>query len=196
MEPVSPLQKTLISVFAVANLFTILFMNQPLWLMRDSDTIVNKYFTPMQTYRYRLGEWYVRQYAHFVGLDNQWQMFGRQSRFNWWFEIKAVYAGPKTIDLPLPLQSPRTFWQSTFFDFKEGKYQLNLYPSSILREAYAHYLCRQYPALEGALIQSIIYVLHFQMLLTPEEARRRGTHLEAQSYAQPPEEFKCPPFGS
>src|SRR5438309_3635287 len=192
--PVS--KKILISAFAGLNVFTILYMNQPLWLIRDTDLLVAQHFSPWRAYRFRLNEWYVQQYAHLTGLDNQWQMFGRQSRFNWWFVIKAVYAGPKIVNLPLPLQSERTFWQRIFFDFREAKYQLNLYPSPALREAYAHYLCRTYPTQEGAPIQSVIYELHFQMLLTPEEARRRGTHLAAQSYSQAPEEFKCPPSGN
>ena len=192
--PVS--KKILISIFAVLNVSTILYTNQPLWLIRDTDFWITQHFSPWEAYRYRLNESYVKQYAHSAGLDNQWQMFGHQSRFNWWFVIKAVYADSKIVILPLPLQSQRTFSQRTFFDFKEAKYHLNLYGSPALREAYAHYLCRTYPTHDGSPIQSVIFELQYQNLLTPEEARRRHTHLEPQSYALTPEVFKCPLSGN
>src|SRR5207247_458431 len=81
--------------------------------------------------------------SHPTVLGNLWQMFGRQSRFNWCFPISAVYGNAERINLLLPPQSDRTFWQGTLFDFREGKFHLNLYPSPELREAYAHHLCRE-----------------------------------------------------
>src|SRR4029434_3309426 len=97
-------------------------------------------------------------------------MCGCQSRFNWWFEIQGVYANGKIVNLPLPLQSPRSFWQRTFFAIKEAKFLPTLSPSDDLRNRYAHYLCRQYPTEDGAPIQSIVFNLHHQMLLEPGEA--------------------------
>ena len=184
--------KSVISLFAVLNLGTVLFMNRPLWLITRTNAFSASKLNPQQRYHLDYLSWLIQRYAHLSGLDNRWQMFGRQSRFNWWFEIQALYANGKTIDLPLPLQSPRTFWQSTFFDIKEAKYQLNLYPSDDLRKRYAYYLCREYPILDGAPIQQIIFNLHHQMLLTPSEALIKRKHLEDQSYSRVLNLFQCP----
>jgi hypothetical protein len=185
--------KVVISLFVVLNLGTTLFMNRPFWLISRVNSASSATLGPQLQYRLDYSSWLVQRYAHLAGLDNQWQMFGRQSRFNWWFEIQGVYANGKIVDLPLPLQSSRTFWQRTFFDIKEAKYHLNLYPSDELRNRYAHYLCREYPTEEGAPIQSIVFNLHHQMLLEPREAVLKGKHLEDQSYSRVLNTFQCPP---
>jgi len=184
-------KNVLISLFIVLNLSTVLFMNRPVWMIQTINQRIN-YLTPQDAYRINYGSWLIQQYAYRAGLDNAWQMFGRQSRFNWWFDIRGVYANGQSVSLPLPLQSPRTFWQATFFDIKEGKYQLNLYPSEDLRQRYAHYLCRQYPRHDGYPILSITFDLHHQMLLDPAEAVLRKTHLADRSYSRPLNAFTCP----
>lgn len=81
--------------------------------------------------------------------------------------------------LPLPLQSDRSFWERALFDFKETKFHHTLYTRPTAREAYAHYLARQYPEYEGVPISSITIDLSWQQILPREEAARRGTHLDS-----------------
>jgi len=171
---VSRLKKTVVSIFVVASLLTVLYMNRPGVFALSSDA----------AYPVLLGDWVIQEYAFLAGLNNQWQMFGRQSRFNWWYVIKARYADGTDVVLPLPLQSDRSFWQSTLFDFKEIKLQLNLYPRPEAREAYAYYLARQYPTKDGQPINWIYYELQWQMLMPREEASRTGTHVYPQVSGQ------------
>ena len=184
-------KQVLLSLFIVLNLGTVLFINRPLWLVRESDEIVQG-FTPRLAYRFNYTGWLIRRYAHLAGLDNLWQMFGRQSRFNWWYEITATYADGKTVVLPLPRQSPRTFWQAHFADYKEAKYHLNLYQSQELRQRYAHYLFREYATKDGAAIQTITFNLHHQMLLEPPQSGQQRTHVADRSYSQVLDQFSCP----
>jgi hypothetical protein len=161
------LKKAIISLFVVLSLGTVLYMNRPAALAMSPDA----------AYPVVLGDWIVQEYAFLAGLNNQWQMFGRQSRFNWWYVIKARYADGTDQVLPLPLQSERGFFQSMLFDFKEVKLQLNLYPRPEAREAYAYYLARQYPLRDGAPISWIIFDLQWQMLLSREDASRYGMYV-------------------
>ena len=181
----------LISLFIILNLGTILFINRPVWMVNKSDEMVRD-LLPRTAYKFNYTGWLIRRYAHLAGLDNLWQMFGRQSRFNWWFEIKATYADGRTYLLPLPRQSPRTFWQATFSDFKEAKYHLNLYASQELRQRYAHHLFREYAKRDGAEIQSITFELYHQMLLEPPESGRRGTHVAGPAQSSVMDHFVCP----
>jgi len=167
-------KKRIVSIFVVFSLFTVLYMNRPGVFALSPDA----------PYPVLLGDWFVQEYAFLAGLNNQWQMFGRQSRFNWWYVIKARYADGTDQVLPLPLQSDRSFLQSALFDFKEIKLQLNLYPRPEAREAYAYYLARQYPSRNGQPIVWIIYELQWQMLMPREEASRTGTHVYPQISSQ------------
>ena len=132
----------------------------------------------------------IRTYAHYVGLDNRWQMFGRQSRFNWWYVIKGRYrdgSREEEIVLDLPRQSeqsgvPRTPLQYHFLDFREGKFHLNMYREPYDRAAYARYLARKFPTHDGMPIESIAFELHYQNLNTPDEARATGTHLQPETH--------------
>ena len=152
-------------------------MNRPPSLIGVTDKLLSS-LSLRQAYHCKMAGWYVRRYAHLVGLDNRWQMFGRQARFNWWYVITARYADPEEIVLSLPRQSKRTFLQRTLFDFKEAKFHLNLYGSDEGRKAYARYLCRQHPTHKGAPIESITFELHYQNILEPEEAAKRGIHVD------------------
>jgi hypothetical protein len=93
------------------------------------------------------------------------------------------------------LQGNRTFAERSFFDFREAKYHLNLYGSEDLRDRYARYLCRQYPAVGGHEVRAIRFLLHHQQLLSPSEARIRGTHLDPNVYTDPLNEVSCLPRG-
>jgi hypothetical protein len=131
-----------------------------------------------------LAGWAVRRYAHLSGLDARWQMFGLLPRFDWRFEIKSRKAGREEL-LPLPLQSGRTSAESLFFDFKEAKFHLNLYPDRELRRAYAASLCRRYGS------ETIVFELHHRLLNAPAEARARRGHRDGPYYGRVLDEFSC-----
>ena len=191
----STVQHGLISMFILLNVATVFFMNRPLWLSQRASHLLSTSLSPMGAYRVRFCGWLMMWYAHVTGLDNRWQMFSHNSRFNWWYVINARYADSTTVVLPLPRQSPRTFWQRTLFDHKEAKFHLNIYGDPSARERYARYLCRQYPVHEGSPITGIIWELHHQMILNPKEAAVRGTHLEPNSYGRVLNTFPCPGHG-
>ena len=192
MSPISKTRKFIISLFIVLNMGTVLFMNRPNTFINTVNGVMNSFDSPAIKYKTALCSWYIKTYAHIVGLDNRWQMFGRQSRFNWWYLIKAKYANSEIITLPLPRQSPRTWFQSFLIDFKEGKFHLNMYSNPVNRESYSRYLCRQYPNLSGVPIESIIFELHYQYILTPKEAAKQGRCLDPNTYSNVLNEFKCP----
>lgn len=175
-------KKLLISAFVVLNVFTVLYMNRPKWLVRTQADAVAACPPPVAAVL-RQGDYLDRDYAHASGLDPTWQMFGALSRFDWWYVIKAEYADGQTVLLPLPLQSERTFWEARFADFKEAKFHLNMYNDRPTRQAYALYLARVYHDHDGAPIRAIVWELHYQGFLPQEEARRLGTHLEPESHS-------------
>lgn len=126
--------------------------------------------SPELAYRLRWVEWALRWGAHLSGLDNKWQMYGLQSRFTWRYEIIATYGdGAREIEwlLPLPRQSQRTLWQRLIVDFKEAKFDLNIYNDPLARETYAHYLARQYAEHQGLRLQRIRYDLKYRYILPP-----------------------------
>lgn len=185
------MKKLAISGFVVLNLFTVLFMNRSGPFKAALDERVDRLPGRYPAYVVRYAGWLVHRYAHLVGLDNQWKMFGRQSRMNWWFVIQAVHEDGSTEVLPLPLQNERKFWQHTLFDFKENKFHLNLYGSSEARKNYAHYLFRQYPATEsGTLFSSIRFELKWQAILPRPEASEKGIHVETAVHSQTMDEFR------
>ena len=185
------LKKLLISIFAVLNVCTIFFMSRPDQFIASSNKYINSNFSPQNVYNIGLFAWYIKRYAHLVGLDNCWKMFGHQSRFNWWYVIKARYPDEE-IKLPLPMQSKRTFLEWLLFDFKEAKFYLNIYGSKDSREIYSHYLCRKYRSYKDKPISSIIFELHHQYILPPEQARQKGYCLDPNSYSRVLDEFICP----
>jgi hypothetical protein len=120
-----------------------------------------------------------------VGADNRWQMFGGQSRFNWRYNVSATYSDgtvTKSVDLPLPRQSPRTLAQLLFYDFREAKFHLNIYGDKIARESYARYLGREYSTSDGLPIQSITYHMYHQMILTPDQAMEQQKLMDPRRY--------------
>lgn len=184
-------KRRILSCFIALNLFTVLWMNRPVPLIEGGDALLGRYLSPLSAHYVRLVGWYIHRYAHLTGLDNRWQMFGEQSRFNWWYVIKARYEDLEPRVLPLPFQSERSFVQHLFFDFKETKFHLNLYPRPEARKAYARYLCRQYPVYAGRSITSVIFELHWQMLRPREEASRVGWHLYPETHNRVVNRFKC-----
>ncbi|MEO8494395.1 MAG: hypothetical protein ABI614_04960 [Planctomycetota bacterium] len=185
------LRRCAISLFIVANLGTILFMNRPHAL---SESVVERVAkgSPSGAYRLRQTGWCIHRYAHVVGLDNRWQMFGRQSRFNWWYVITATYSDGRTsqtVPLPTPTQSARTFWQRVLFDFREAKFHLNIYSDRLARESYSRYLARQFPQRDERAIRTITWQLAYQPILPPDESVRTRRLVDPHCYVQTLDEF-------
>ncbi len=185
------LKKTLIYIFVGINIFTVLYMNRPVCFIQIVNKVIDNYKSPVFAYKLRLLSWCIKSYAHIVGLDNQWQMFGRQSRFNWWYLIKAKYDDSKIVVLPLPGQTSRNFIERNLIDFKEGKFHLNLYNNEVGRETYSRYLCKKFSSSDVSGIQSIIFELWYQYILPPEEAGQKEKYLDPNVYSQVLNEFRC-----
>lgn len=153
-------------------------MNRPDWA---EDWISRLGWSEKYQYKY-LG-WVTHKVAHYCGLDNRWEMFGRQSRFNWEFDIQAQYSATETpVSLPLPRQSKRSFFEKMIIDFKEAKFHLNLYANEDERAGYARYLARNYPDAKGRYPVRIIYNLKWQNILPRKIASEQMIHLENDVY--------------
>ncbi len=189
------LTKIAISVFVVANLLTVLSINMPDSIQKAFHSHIKGCLSDWNAYRLDQANYRWRQYAYVVGLDNRWQMFGRQSRFNWWYDIRAVYSNgivEKAILLPLPNQSQRSILERYVFDQKERKFALNIYQSELGREAYSRYLMRQFAEQDGMPIQSIRWHLCTQRILPPEEAVTKQELHEPKTQVYPLNDFLVP----
>ena len=138
---------------------------------------------PEVGYRAKYCDWMIRYYAYYLGLGVKWQMFGRQSRFNWYYVITGVYVDSDSGEsteriLPLPRQSERSFIEENLLDFKEAKFLLNIYNDEKAREMYARYLARQFPSNDGKRISKIRFTLATQHILPPIIAVREQRLLE------------------
>ena len=189
---VSLRKRIVLSCFFVLGLFAVLYSNRPAPLIDAGDRFLDSHLSPEGARAARYASWLVQYYAFLTGLNQQWQMFGEQSRCNWWYAIKARYGDHEPLLLPLPNQSDRTPMQSLLTDFKENKLLLNLYTRPWSREAYAHYLCRQYPLQDGTPISSVQYELHWQIIAPREEAGETGMILRPTVHVDMIDDFECP----
>jgi len=181
LRPSDRTWKWLISAFICLNLFTIVYVNLPERVHKTVDQAITARLFPQEQFLVRSQIYHLYQYAHLVGLDNRWQMFGRQSRFNWHYRIYGLYSDGRTTQtrlLPDPRQRPRNVFQRTLIDFKEGKFHLNIYGDKAGRMAYAYYLARCNPRYEGLPIQSVVYELQHQWIREPKVAQSLGSHLD------------------
>ncbi|MBK8090827.1 MAG: hypothetical protein IPK32_02200 [Verrucomicrobiaceae bacterium] len=168
--------RVVLSLFIVLNISTVLYVSlPPAWAARKHAEWTADW-APMAKYRLSLVHWRWQQYAHLAGLNNVWQMFGKQSEFNWHYDIRGVYGSGKAekwVLLPLPGQSKRTWAQTYIFDFRQRKLDLNIYRDEFARQACMRYLARLYPEHEGMPLTKIRWNLRYQMILPPDEAVRR-----------------------
>ncbi|HEY1784721.1 MAG TPA: hypothetical protein VGG30_04200 [Pirellulales bacterium] len=191
-------KRCLISMFILTNLATVLFVNLPSdWKEGFLDWAATTR-SAEDVYRLQLASWRLERYAYFSGLDNRWQMFGHQSRFNWWYVIRGVYGDgteQRLVLLPLPNQSGRTIWDALLFDLKETKFELNIYLNPTAREAYSRYIARQFPERDGMRIKSVRWELGCQMIVPPDEAIQRQELLYPQCSLLLLNEFAIGPQG-
>lgn len=180
-------RKLAISIFVIVNLFTIFYVNLPVFIHNLIDRKVSQELSPQEQYLVRWSIYRLQRYAYIVGLDNRWQMFGRQSRFNWRFQIYGLYTDGHQIKkrlLPEPRQMARSAFQDTIVDFKEGKFHLNLYGNKSARYAYAFYLARRFPSFEGMPLTTVVFEVKFRNLREPRAAYFLGHHLEPAEFTQ------------
>ena len=181
------LRRALVSAFCVLNVAAVLAANQPPDLRRDALSALERSAGARSAWRLAYAEWALRWYAHKVGLDNRWTMFSRLPRFDWWYRIEARDADGSTRLLSLPLQSERSFAQRHFADFKETKFQLNVYDRPWQRRAYGRYLCRTADGSPDA----VVFRLHTRAILPREEAAARGDH-RGEASVRTVQEVRCP----
>ena len=119
-------------------------------------------------------------------------MFGRQRRYNWYFLIKAKYQDLESRLLPLPLQTERSAIEDLFVDFKEVKFQTNLFKKQKSCRAYALYLFRKYPVYRGQPIKKIIFELYQQNITPLAEIGPDMSYLNDETRTYIFEEYEFP----
>ncbi len=141
-------QKTLISFFILTNSIAILSSNWPTWLHRKISRDIPEKITPiLQKVMGNKGYYYLRMYAYQSGLDNVWQMFSYMYRDDWKLVLYGRNAQGEKINLPLPLQSERTWFEHNMADIKEAKFLLNIFGQKDMQQSYMSYLCKQFESL-------------------------------------------------
>ena len=181
------MRKIVLSAFCVLNLGTVVFMNLPA-AVTEAETRALMTLPPPVAHRMRWVELQIRRWAYVTGLDNRWTLFSQLPRFDWWYVIKARYPDGSEELLPLPRQSARPFLYRNFFDHKEAKFHLNIYPHAHMRWSYGRYLCRVIRATRPTPAAAVVFELHWQQILERPEALARGTHLEPETHARPLDE--------
>ena len=182
-----------VSLFIIFNLLTLLYYGTPQrfkkLINRTYKTIFNipkdsnKRFPPFIIFE---------RYAQITGLNNRWGMFASLERENWWLIIKARYKNNKTVILPLPKQSKRTFSQKYVFDFKEAQFRTRIYNNKTKQERFAEFLCRKFSKHNDSLIESIIFDRYEQKVFELKEANKLGDFLEPNIKHIGQNIFKCP----
>ena len=172
-------KRFLISFFILLNILTVLYVNRliPVNEIQGNKLkeILHSPYKPSEVSKITQ---FITNYGELVGLGTRWLMFILQDRYNWSYVIKAKYSDLSEIVLPIPRQGVRTALQKNLFDFKDAKFQYNFNYRPYIKEHYASYLCRKYSVHNGSKIKSVIFELYKQNILDPEEAEKRGTHLE------------------
>ena len=125
--------------------------------------------------------------AWLASLTPKWHMFTNPLKYKWHFSIWAVMPDRTQLYLPLYPDPPRSFWQEHFTDFREDKFELNLYQAPWQLKIVAQHFCQRLAA-QGTAPEEIRVVLVWQMMLPPGEARETYFAPQAQ---QDIETIKC-----
>lgn len=178
--------KLTVSAFIVMNVFVIGMRHRPQWLADWAQQTTQTHLSPMNAWRLGLIPFAVHWYSHKAGLDNRWEMYSSLHRFDWTLVAVGIDREGQAVLLPEPMQVPRTWWQRRITDFREAKFQLNIYQWPELQARYASYLHRTYPDNQGVPIDTIRFDLRYRMFAeTPVEARQRGTHWAGREVVYP-----------
>ena len=141
---------------------------------------------------FNIGHWGIVNFAWRTGTNTYWRMASPVPKHDWWMMIAAHYSDGRVVELPLPDQTERTFWQHTFTDSRETEIHITMWPHPHLREAYGQHLCQTYPhptTGEGA--EFIRFTLYWQNILPQQEAERRGMHLDEIVRSMVAGEIEC-----
>ncbi len=79
-----------------------------------------------------------------IGIDTRWRMFSPPDKRNWRFRYDIVDANGAVIPYVLPVREARTFWQRNFIDFRDVKFELNIYGSKPAQQLFAQHLCDKF----------------------------------------------------
>ena len=165
-DPRTNVRRTLaqvgISLFILLNVAASIAMNRPddvaVWLFRK----VNATFSPRMAAMLQRVPDDLYRFAHFAGYNVKWQMYSYLQRYDFTILAVGIDASGRAVLLPEPLQSARTPFEQFVTDFRETKYQLNIYQYPSGQPFYASYLLRKYPDLNGVPTRAIRLDLQYR----------------------------------
>ncbi len=129
--------------------------------------------------------------ARLCGLATKWRMFSPPDRFHWEYRVRGVLPSGELIDLPLPSQQSGNFWQKNLFDFRERKWELNIYRDEhrFRRYALSQYLCWQ-EYRSGRDFKELRIDLEITPFLPPSEALEKSERY-GTTYLLERDSFPC-----
>lgn len=135
----------------------------------------------------------IRHAGWVVGLENRWRMFSLRVRSNWYMNISILRQdGTKEkVLVPFSYGVHRNFWQRNITDFREDKFQVNIYNSVQGKSLYAKYLCRKYHQKENPVVL-VEYKVDFQDIPSPEKTKVEGYYQDRQFFPDYLGNFECP----
>ncbi len=182
----SRLVKWILSAFIVLNIVTLLAMNRPdamaTWLSQktqsDCSPTTAKLLNDIPDGLY----WF----AHKAGLNVKWQMYSYLQRYDFTILAVGIDANGNAVLLPEPLQSERSLFDRFVTDFRETKYQLNIYQYPTEQAYYLSYLRRHYPTLHGMPTRSVRLDLQYRMFVdSSTDALRSGRYFKGPELVVP-----------
>lgn len=118
---------------------------------------------------YRLSQldWTLSQFSWLSGLSTRWRMFSPPPHSNWYYSVWAIDSQGVQSWVPLAGQGHRNFIERNFYDFREVKYQLNIYNKPEALNLLSQHLCGNLRA-AGKDVASIRVVLVSRQTLPPD----------------------------
>jgi hypothetical protein len=185
-------KKVAISAFIVLSASAALYCNTPWWLNRRVTAAVEANTQgALQSSLYAVPTW-LYWWAHKAGINWRWEMYSSVWRRDFRMVAVGIDERGRQVLLPEPLQVPRTWFEHEVADFREAKYQINLFrwPSEWPR--YCSYLMRRYKDNGGVPLVAIRLDLQYrEYVADADEAGRTGSHLTGETrlvpmYVYPP----------
>jgi len=100
----------------------------------------------------------LKKLGRFTGLDTYWRMFAPPNKVNWYYKFQGTLDDSKTI-LLLNTENRKHagFIKRNFINFREDKFEHNLYRSKSWQHAYAIYICRLAKKFHPNLVKVSLY---------------------------------------
>jgi len=134
-----PLKKFFIGLFIFLSLA--LQVKANLGLKYPYFAVSEKTSTSNWYYQLARLDWRLGQLAWLTGLSTKWRMFSPPPMSNWYYSVWALNSNGGQEWVPLYAQGERNFWQRNFLDFRETKFQLNIYNKPEALSKLAAHLC-------------------------------------------------------